>query len=260
MPQIAGLRGVMPDAARLAAVIAAPLVGGLASGALVDRGGRDPGRSVYRYHQLFAGPAGRTFTRKNLICAVRLSPWSEGNIRPHEATTPALREAELARIRADRGHVAPFLAGFRDPPQEVERLLRKSEGGRPNLDVTTADGTIHRVWRVQDAELLGKLRHYFAPKKLHVLEGHDRYEAMLAYRDELATSASLTMYSSANYGLMCLTNFDDPALRVAPPVTLEQVHHTVELGATLPAGSTVFVPPLAAGLVSAIIDRDEDLV
>jgi uncharacterized protein (DUF1015 family) len=213
MPQIAGLRGVLPERSKLADAIGGPLdlVGGLASGALV----RDPGRAVYRYHQVFAGPAGRTFTRKNLIAAVRLSPWSEGSIRPHEATAPAARDAELARIRAGHGHTAPILAGFRDPPDEVDRLLRKSEGGLPTLEATTADGTVHRVWRVQDAEVLGKLRHYFAPKKLHVLEGHDRYEAMLAYHEELAARHPLATYSSANYGLACLVNLEDPMLVTA---------------------------------------------
>ena len=211
MPQIAGLRGVLPDPAKLGAIAPRDLGTGLAGGTLL----RDPGRSVYRYHQIFAGP-GRAFTRKNLILAVRLSPWSEGSIRPHEATTPTGRDAELARIRANGGYGDPILAGFRDPPEEVDRLFRKTEGGKPTLDLTTPDGTVHRVWRVQDAELLGKLRHYFAPKKLHVLDGHDRYEAMLAYHEELAAKHSLSMYSAANYGLACLVNLDDRTLVTAP--------------------------------------------
>src|SRR5215216_4536426 len=106
MPQIAGLRGVLPDAAR------------------------DGSRAVYRYHQVFAGP-GRSFTRKNLILAVRLSPWSEGSIRPHEATTATEREAALAAIRASGTHAEPIVAGFRDPADEVDRLLRKAEASRP---------------------------------------------------------------------------------------------------------------------------------
>ncbi|HEU4727899.1 MAG TPA: DUF1015 family protein, partial [Kofleriaceae bacterium] len=224
------------------------------------------------------------------------------------------------------------------------------------------------------------------PKKLVVLDGHDRYEAMLAYRDELGTAQSLAMYSSANYALTCLVNLDDPALLVAPrhrvirgaapsqavlaaarpyfiidrlagaakdlarqraaladaiahqpafvavwagepdawkltlspdvsptnegvqvhralaklppvvadalflsrtmpgakiettasaedalaakadavlimqPLTIEQISHVTDIGQVLPAGSTAFTPPLAAGLVSSLIDPDEDLV
>jgi len=389
MPQIAGLRGVLPDPPKLKEVVAAGLgagidvVKGLAAGTLV----RDPGRSLYRYHQAFADPAGgRTMVRKMIVCAVRLEPWTEGLVRPHEATVPAHQAAALAALRATKVSPAPVLAGYRDAAVEIDRLFRKVDGEPPTLEVTTPDLTAHRLWRVQSAELFGQLRHVFAPKKLIVLDGHARYEAMLAYRDELGARQPLAMYSSANYGLMCLVNLDDPTLAVVPrhrvirgapasqavlaaakkyfiidklagaakdagkqraaladtlahqpafvvawageadawkltlspdvspinegvqvhralqkidpvvadvlfiertmpgakveplasaeaalaakadavvimrPLTLDQITHVTELGQVLPAGSTAFTPALAAGLVSSVIDPDEDLV
>jgi hypothetical protein len=39
---------------------------------------------------------------------------------------------------------------------------------------------------------------------------------MLAYQQELAGKVSPPMYSSANFGLACLTSLDDPALATAP--------------------------------------------
>src|SRR5689334_2629959 len=210
MPQIAGFRGVLPQDVSKAGPI--ELGKGLASGALV----RDGSRAVYRYHQVFAVSGGRSFVRKSLVCAVRLAPWAERSVRPHEVTVPAARDAALAAIRANGGHTQPVLAGFRDGPLEVDRLMRKFEGGRPTLELTTKDGTVHQVWRIQDAETLGKLRHYFAPHPLYLLDGHDRYEAMLAYHEELAGKHAPPMYSSANYGLAYLVNLDDPALAPAP--------------------------------------------
>jgi uncharacterized protein (DUF1015 family) len=394
MPQIAGLRGVLPEPSKLKDVVAGlgaagaggtgiDVVKGLAAGTLV----RDAGRAVYRYHLVFADPTtGRALVRKMFVCAARLEPWSDPLIRPHEATTPAATAAALAAVRTTRLVSAPVLAGYRDAATEVERLFRGVDGERPTFEVTTADRTVHRVWRVQSAELFGKLRHQLAPKKLFVLDGHDRYEALLAYRDELAAKQPLAMYSSANYALMCLVDVADPTLIVAPrhrairgaapsqaalatarkhfiidklagaardlgkqraaladtiahqpafvvswagepdawkltlspdvslvaegisvhravqkidpvvadqlfvarampgaklepvtsaedalagkpdalilmrPLTIEQITHTAELGQVMPAGSTAFAPPLVAGLVSAVIDPDEDLV
>jgi uncharacterized protein (DUF1015 family) len=387
MPQIAGLRGVLPDPSKLKAIVsaAAPpdVVNGLADGTLV----RDVGRCVYRYHQLITEPAtGRTLVRKMFLCAVRLEPWTEGLVRPHEATVPAHKAAQLAALQATRVSPPPVFAGYRDAAGEVERLFRKVDGERPALEVATADGTTHRLWRVQSAELFGQLRHVFAPKKLNVLDGHDRYEAMLAYRDELAAKRPLAMYSSANYAPMCLVNLDDVTLAVLPrhrvirgagksadvlaaakpyflieklagaagdvarlraaladtvahqpavvvvwagepdawkltlspdvspinaglqvsrslqkldpvvadqllvertmpgavlepvtsvedafaakgdavmllrPLTMEQISHLADLGQVLPASSTTFAPRLATGLVSSVIDPDEDLV
>jgi uncharacterized protein (DUF1015 family) len=210
MPQIAGFRGVLPQDVSKAG--ATELGKALAAGTAV----RDGSRAVYLYYQTFPGSGGRPFVRKSLVCAIRLAPWVERSVRGHEATTPAAREAALATIRANGAHTQPVLAGFRDGPREVDRVMRKFEGGKPTLELTTKDGTAHQLWRVQDAETLGKLRHYFAPHALHILDGHDRYEAMLAYQAELASKQTLAMYSSANYGLAYLVNLDDPALTPAP--------------------------------------------
>jgi len=380
---------VVPDPSKLKDVIAGlggggfDVAKGLAAGTLV----RDPGRAVYRYHQVFAEPVtGRALIRKMVLCAIRLEPWTEPLIRPHEATPPAAVAAALAAVRATRSVSAPVFAGYRDAATEVERLFRKVDSERPTLEATTADHTVHRLWRVHSAELIGALRHHFAPKKLTVLDGHDRYEALLAYRDELGAAQPLAMYSSANFALACLVNLDDPTLFTAPrhrvvrggagsqaalavarqhfvvekvpgaagnlarlraaladtiahqpafivawagepdawkltlspdvspvaegiqvhralqklepvvadqlflarampgaklefatsaeaalaakgdavvimrPVSLEQIGHAVELGQVMPAGSTAFHPALAVGLVSAVIDPDEDLV
>jgi uncharacterized protein (DUF1015 family) len=212
MPQVAGFRGALPTPAKLAEVVSTyEPKAKLADGVIA----RDASRCVYRYHQVFSGP-GRSLTRKSLFCAVQLTPYTEGQIRPHEHSSPAGRDAALARIKALGAHVEPVLMGFRDPSTEVERLCRKAETNVPSLEVTTADGVVHKLWRIQEAETIGALRRYFAPKKLHVLDGHDRYEAMLAYSDELAKKHSPPMYSSANFGLACLTSLDDPSLATAP--------------------------------------------
>ena len=209
MPQIAGFRGILwtkTDPKLVAQAISDPR-GRLGRGELV----RDPSRAVYRYHQTFAaGP--RTLVRKSFFAAVQLTPFTDKEMRPHEATDPAARARAIAGITADGIHTDAVLAGYRDAAGEVDRLFKKVESERAFVDVTTADGTSHKLWRVQSAEVIGKLRPLFAPKKLHLLDGHARYEGMLAYRDALAARTALAPYSSASFGLGCLVNLDDPAL------------------------------------------------
>lgn len=212
MPHIAGFRGVLPPASKVAEVISKPveLAKGLAAGTLA----RDPGRSVYRYHETFAGPS-RTFVRKSFVCAVRLSPYAEGMVRPHEETTEAERASAIAAIRVNQAHTAFVFAGIRDSPGEIERIFRRTETGAPTLRTTTPDGVHHTLWRVNDAEVIGKLRTYVAQKKLHLLDGHDQYEAMLAYQAELVAKQEPVMYSSANYGLFCIVPLEEQALVAA---------------------------------------------
>ena len=241
MPQIAGFRGVLPDPSKveLAKLVTAPITNvkdRLARGELV----RDASRAVYRYHQTFAH-GGRRVTRKAMLAAVRLAPWSEGVIRPHEATDAKAREAAIAGITAEAAHNQPVLVGYRDAANELDRLLRPAENDRPALEVTTADGTLHRLWRVSSAEVIGKVRPLFAPKKLHVLDGHARYEGMLAYHERLG---SLAMYSSGNYALACLVNLADPELVV---VARHRVVRGAKRDAVLEAAKGYFLVEQLAG-------------
>jgi uncharacterized protein (DUF1015 family) len=214
MAQIAGFRGALwdPSKVELAKVVAGPITGvkgHLASGALV----RDASRAMYLYHQTFEHER-RPVTRKTVLAAIQLVPWDDRVVRPHEATDSLARDLAVRGVADEGAHTEAVFVGYRDAAREVDRLFRRTENEKPTLELTTADGTQHKLWRVQSAELIGKLRPLFAPKKLHVLDGHARYEGMLAYRDRLA-AGSPPMYSSANFGLACLVNLEDPALLVA---------------------------------------------
>jgi uncharacterized protein (DUF1015 family) len=215
MAQIAGFRGALwdpmkADVPRLAAEPITGVAAALAAGALV----RDSARAMYLYHQTFMHE-GRAVIRKTVLAAMRLAPMSDGTIRPHEATDPLARDLAVRGIAKERAHTEPVLVGYRDAAREVDRLFRPTEDEAPTLDATTADGTRHQLWRMHSAEVMGKIRPLFAPKKLHILDGHARYEGMLALHEQLSASAP-PMYSSANYGLACLINLEDPALIVAP--------------------------------------------
>lgn len=225
MPQIAGFRGLVWDTSKieLAKVATAPVrhsptvvdSSGDATRDRIQRGElkRDATRAVYRYHQVFsAGP--RTLVRKSWFAAIAVEPWGETMVRPHETTDPGMRAAELASIASSSVQTEPVLVGYRDAAGEVDRLFRKAEDAPPTYEVTTPDATIHRLWRCNSAELIGKLRPALAPKKALILEGHAAYEAMIQYRDQLSEAAALPMYSSANFGLACLVNLGDPALAV----------------------------------------------
>ncbi len=244
MPQIAGFRGALWDASKvdLAKVATAPIKRAkdlLASGELV----RDPSRAMYRYFQTF-DHGGRTINRAMLVCAARLAPWSDGAIRAHEATDARAREAALKDIHEAGAHTEPVFAGYRDAAREVDRLLRGVEDGRPVVEVTTPDGTQHRLWRVPSAEVIGKLRTLFAPKKLHVLDGHARYEGMLAYAEQLGADKQ-PQYSSANYGLACLVNIDDPTIIIA--ARHKVVRGELDRDAVLTAAKQYFIVDKLAG-------------
>lgn len=226
MPHIAQFRGTLPD----------------------DKGVRvrDPGRALYRYHQVFQ-QAGRTVTRRSLICAIRLEPWAERVIRGHEATEPDEVAALRAQLDTTRTQDAPIFAGYRDAAGEIDRVFRGADGARPTVEHTTPDGTIHRLIRVPSAEVFGPLVKAFAPKKLHILDGHARYEAMLASSAALDAKAPLAMYSTANYAMMCLANLDDITVYETTAPRHRIVRGKVDAAAALAAAKSKFIIDVLAG-------------
>ena len=187
---------------------------------------RDTSRAMWRYHQVFQHPEdGRTITRRGLVAAVRLTPWKDGMIRPHERTLSAPREDRTKLLDATRVHLSQTFLTFADASGEFDRVLRPFDAGAPTLEAKTDDGTIHRLWRISSNEAIGRLRHHMAQKKAYVLDGHHRYETMVAFRDRLNAEQELMQYASANYGAAFLVPSDDQGLIILPT---HRIVHGVE--------------------------------
>jgi uncharacterized protein (DUF1015 family) len=173
---------------------------------------RDTTPAVYRYHQVFTDQEqGHSVTRKGLVAAVQLSPWSDGVIRPHETTFAGPREDRARLLDATRVHLSPIFAMYEDPVGEVEQMLATGNLA-PDLAAMTDDGTLHNVWRVAAPDIIAKLSQFLRDKCAYVLDGHHRYETMVAFRDrELGRGAH-----AGQRGLLFLVPMSDPGLIILP--------------------------------------------
>jgi uncharacterized protein (DUF1015 family) len=149
---------------------------------------RDDRKAIYRYHQIFthADLGSREITRTGFIAAVKLRPFADGVILPHERTMRGPKEDRLALMKATSAHFSQIFTMYRDPSGDIEQVFRRTEQDRPVFDVRLPDGVRHLLWRCADAESIGRLRHLIAPHKLYIADGHHRYETMLALREHLA--------------------------------------------------------------------------
>ena len=181
---------------------------------------RDQRPALYRYHQVFTSAelGGRTITRRGFIAAVRLHAFDERIILPHERTLSGPKVDRLKLMDATGAHFSQIFTLYSDPSGESDRAFATAESARPTIDGTTADGTRHLLWRVDDAVTVGRVVRLLAPLKLYIADGHHRYETMLALRDRLRERAGgdLDSRSNANFGCMFLCNMDDPGLVVLP--------------------------------------------
>src|ERR1700732_1676597 len=115
-------------------------------GALV----RDGEPALWAHTQDYSGPDGHTLTRRGFFCRVRIEDYGAGRVRPHERTHPGPKEDRLRLTRATRANISPIFSLYSDPQQAAWSALEPFTTGQPWGEVTDADGTIHRLWRVSD--------------------------------------------------------------------------------------------------------------
>jgi len=82
--------------------------------------------------------------------------------------------------------------------------------GPPWAEVTDSDGTVHRLWPVEDGAVHDAVSDELAGSELLIADGHHRYETARTYRDEIGGEGE------HEFTLMALTGLDDPGLTVFP--------------------------------------------
>jgi uncharacterized protein (DUF1015 family) len=175
-------------------------------GALV----REQAPAIWAHAQEYVGPDGQRRTRRGFFCRVRIEDYGPGRVRPHERTHPGPKEDRLRLTRATRANVSPIFSLYSDPELAAWRALEPATAEAPWGEVSDADGTVHRLWRVSDPQAIAAVQHAASGSELLIADGHHRYETMQAYAQELGGEGE------HDYILMCLVALEDEGLTVFP--------------------------------------------
>jgi uncharacterized protein (DUF1015 family) len=148
--------------------------------------------------QTYTGPDGVARTRNGLVVTLRLEPYENRVVLPHERTHAGPKEGRLRLLRSTRTQLEPiFLLHDGEP---VELPARE-----PDLAVAG-----DRLWRVTDDP-----GSRFAETQLLIADGHHRYETALAFHEEEGTEATAWM-------MVVLVSTREPGLTIFPTHRLAQ--------------------------------------
>ncbi len=171
---------------------------------------------LYVYHQTFE-VEGRSFTRKGFFARVRLEPFGQGRIFPHEQTLSGPKADRLALYKATGMNLSPVFGLYPDPRNEV--LAAVEAGIRDRTPIESVDhlGVVNRLWPVSDPVAHTAAQGLMADRAVFIADGHHRYETGLKYRDELAEAGDLSGPDDpANFVMMMLVSMGDPGLQILP--------------------------------------------
>ena len=184
---------------------------------------QDPAPALYLYEHRFTAlgcpgcQPSQPSMRRGVLAAVRLHPWDERIILPHERTASGPTTERLQLLHAAHANVSPLFALYADAGGGVAAALRDS-WLRPPEVVAEVDGEVHSLRVLRDAAVHRDVAVALASRQLYIADGHHRYEVALAYRDERRRAERRRSGddAGAEFTLMCLVDLADPGVGILP--------------------------------------------
>lgn len=172
---------------------------------------------LYLLVQKYKNKYGEEKSTVGFISAVKLHPWSDGVILPHERTLRGPKVDRMELFRATKTNLSPIYLMYEDENDSCEKMLLDAISKREKaFEYTDNYGVVNALYLV-DGEDKDALEKAVSSKTLYIADGHHRYETMLAYRDERRTcDSSYSDDKPYNFAMAYLTASAEKRLTVYP--------------------------------------------
>jgi uncharacterized protein (DUF1015 family) len=147
---------------------------------------------LYVLEQSFAH-AGRTLRRFGVLARFRAEDPERRIILPHEHTRAAAKEDRWRVLLATKANFSPIFLMFPDPGAVFAALVLEAIGHPPAAQYTDDGGVGHRMWRVDEAGLVGRFQSLLGGVKSYIADGHHRHATALRYRDAVGPDGAWTL-------------------------------------------------------------------
>ena len=194
----------------------------------------EPEPALYGYSQTYTVPGTDIVQeRRGFIALGQLYDYAEHVVFRHEQTFPKHKSDRLALFKALRAYPEQIYMLYSDPTFTAEHLLFDTPNGEPrpaDLEIVDEYKVVHRVWKLADPVLIGKVLENMSDKELIIADGHHRYETSVGYMHERArelgldegfapakTDAGLPAPSFPEAAMMMtFVNMDAPGITILP--------------------------------------------
>ncbi len=173
----------------------------------------DPAPSIYPYRQRFLRPgADHERERWSFIARLRLTPFEDGPVKPHERTYPDT-VGERSRLRglvgADLGLI---LVVYDDPGGGIDGLIRDAAEAPVLFEAADESGTANALWRWHRTERIEELQRRLSAAAGFIADGHHRYTAALGQWQGRGGAAD----DPAGWVMAAMVSAASPGLRILP--------------------------------------------
>ena len=164
--------------------------------------------------------------RRDLIAALRLQPYEDRVVLPHERTHRGPKVDRLALLRATNVSLEPLWFVYEGRATGLQQIIEVVSQRNPAVTFTGPEGTEHRLWVISDPALHAAVHAAFEAQPALIADGHHRYETALEHADQVGGDPD----SASRFTLALLTDLEDPGLEVLP------THRVLKAGVAVTGG------------------------
>jgi len=176
---------------------------------------RDAEPGIYIYTQEFE-LRGKKYVRRGFIAAMRLHPFEERVVLPHEKTHKGPKVDRLNMLHATKTNLEAGFVLYKDDGR-VKEIIDETIKGKEDFYGVDDFGTVIRVYRITDPEKIKTVQEVLKDKQVVIADGHHRYETAVYFRDEMREKVKNWKDEHAfNYRMTYMVSLDDPGLIVLP--------------------------------------------
>lgn len=175
---------------------------------------RDERPAFYVYHQIFDVPGGGEVTRTGVIGRLKLTPYSDNQVIPHERTHDAPKRDRLKLMEHTHANLSPIFGLISDASFVFDQTLEIATVNSPLVDVEerlpNGQSVRHILWRLDDEAALARITKIVGATQVIIADGHHRYETALEFH---------TLHSEirgAEYMMIFIGNLQSEGMVVLP--------------------------------------------
>ncbi len=173
---------------------------------------KDEVPGIYVYYQTYE-LFGKEYIRKGFIGALKLHPFDDNIVLPHEKTHKGPKIDRLNMLKTTRHTLETGFILYSDPEKKTISLFDEIAQGEPLIYAKDDLGVQNKIWKITNTEHIRIVQDVFKEQQLVIADGHHRYETAITYRDMRRKDAgALRDYDAYEYRMTYLVPVEDEGL------------------------------------------------
>jgi len=166
--------------------------------------------AIYIYQQEYV-LEGKKIVRKGFFALMRVVPFGQGVIFPHEEIFPEPQTDRYKLLRASLANFSAVFSLYSDSVGLIDNYLKSEEF---LIELIDQQGVKHKLEAIRDKNKIEKIADLMQDKKIFIADGHHRYTTAVKFSQDLEGKAEIL--SGKNYTLMYFLNMDSGSATILP--------------------------------------------